>query len=65
MKRIVAKLARLNCDCFDGKGVHYVDLFDPEWESGKTRTYDCVQCGRPLIIHNGNGRFYYVGQRVR
>ena len=64
IRRPVAKLVRMTCDCFDGEGVHFVDLFDPTWNDPKTGVYRCNECLRPLVVRGDDGRFYYVGEAV-
>lgn len=63
--RKIAKYVRMTCDCDGGEGVHIIDLFAEIWTDTNTGVYTCTSCDRPLVCRDDQGRFYYVGQRVK
>lgn len=61
MNGLLAKMVRINCDCYGGGGVHYIDaerMSAAVISGGATQEYCCPDCVRVLMVFGRDGRAY-------
>lgn len=60
--KLISRCVYVPCDCINL--LHFIDL-ENDWVGKEFETRYCETCGRPLILKDSNGKFYFVGKEVK